>query len=209
MVLAVALSKTAQIPTMATATSDCISAEAKARSDAAPRGLLVGHQIGRDHRLAMAGAGGVKDAIGKGDREQRPHRRAVGLGGANGRGNLAIEFRLSCQQPSDNATELRPGALGRGSPNGVCAITARSNARMRSAAARQSARPMQRRDLGIRGNPPEFCWRTSHQSSNCRRRGSSARRSAGRCCCRRWAAGMSSDRPREPRPAGPDPSPHR
>ncbi len=46
----------------------------KRQRDAAPRGLLVGDQIGRDHRLAMAGAGGVKYPISKGYREQGPDR---------------------------------------------------------------------------------------------------------------------------------------
>ena len=36
--------------------------------DAAPRGFLVGDQIGRDHRLAVAGPGGMEDAVGEGDR---------------------------------------------------------------------------------------------------------------------------------------------
>ncbi|MFK4617309.1 hypothetical protein ABIF50_000586 [Bradyrhizobium diazoefficiens] len=69
----------------------------KRERDAAPRGLAVGDEIGGDHRLAVAGAGGMEDAIGKRDEEQRPHRRTVGLGGADGRRHLAIEFRLFCQ----------------------------------------------------------------------------------------------------------------
>jgi hypothetical protein len=39
-------------------------------------------EIGRDHRLAVARPGGVEDAVDEGDAKQRPHRAAVGLGGA-------------------------------------------------------------------------------------------------------------------------------
>ena len=51
----------------------------KRQHDAAPRGLLVGDEIGRDHRLAVAGAGGVEDAVGKGDRRaaSRPPSRRI------------------------------------------------------------------------------------------------------------------------------------
>ena len=82
--------------------------------DAAPRGLLVGDQIGRDHRLAMAGTGGVEDAVGERDRQQRPDRRAVRLGGADGRGHLAVEFRLLGENPADDAAGPRFGGTLRG-----------------------------------------------------------------------------------------------
>ena len=51
--------------------------------DAAPPGLVVGDQIGRDHRLAVAGAGGVEDAVEERQRRSGPDRAAVGLGGAD------------------------------------------------------------------------------------------------------------------------------
>ena len=82
----------------------------KRQRDAAPRGLLVGDQIRRDHRLAVAGAGGMKNPIGKRDRQQGPDGAAVRLRGANGRGHLAVEFGLLCQQPSNEAADLRLGA---------------------------------------------------------------------------------------------------
>ena len=85
----------------------------KRQQDAAPRGFLVGDKIRRDHRLAVAGAGGVKYAVGKRDRKQRPDRRAVGFRGADGRGHLAIEFRLLGQDPSDDAADLRFGGRPR------------------------------------------------------------------------------------------------
>ncbi|MBA7482568.1 hypothetical protein ES707_18060 [subsurface metagenome] len=75
--------------------------------DATPGGLLVGDEVGGDHRLAVARAGGVENPVGKRDAEQRPHRRAVGLGGADGGGHFAVEFGLLCQQPSEDATDLR------------------------------------------------------------------------------------------------------
>ena len=56
----------------------------KRQHDAAPGCLLVGDQIGRDHRLAVAGSGGMKDPVGKGYRKQGPDRRSVRLRGADG-----------------------------------------------------------------------------------------------------------------------------
>ncbi|OIQ71345.1 hypothetical protein GALL_470380 [mine drainage metagenome] len=58
----------------------------------------------------MSGAGGVKNAVGKGNRQQRPDRAAIGFRGADRRRHLAIKFRLFGEQPPDNATDLRPGA---------------------------------------------------------------------------------------------------
>ena len=39
----------------------------EAQGEAFAQGLLVGHEIGRDHALAVPGAGGVEDAIGEAD----------------------------------------------------------------------------------------------------------------------------------------------
>src|SRR3954454_24834575 len=75
----------------------------KRQHDAAPPGLFVGDEIRRDHRLAMAGAGGVKDAIGKGDAEQGPYRAAVGLGGADNARHVAVELGLLGEHPADDA----------------------------------------------------------------------------------------------------------
>ena len=52
--------------------------------------------------------------------EQRPDRRAVGLGGADGRRHLAIKFRLLGQEPADDAADLRlRGLAGRGATERV------------------------------------------------------------------------------------------
>ena len=71
--------------------------------DAAPPGLLVGDEIGRDHRLAVARPGGVEDAVEEGDAEQRPHRAAVGLGGADDARKVLIELGLLGENPADDA----------------------------------------------------------------------------------------------------------
>src|SRR3954447_17703897 len=55
----------------------------KRQHDTTPPGLFVGDEIGRDHRLAVAGAGGVEDTVDEGDAEQGPYRAAVSLGGAD------------------------------------------------------------------------------------------------------------------------------
>src|ERR1700733_737170 len=49
-------------------------------------------------------------AVGERDRQQRPDRAAVGLGGANGRRHLAIEFGLLRQQPADDTADLCVGS---------------------------------------------------------------------------------------------------
>jgi hypothetical protein len=57
----------------------------------------------------VAGAGGVKNAVGKGDAKQRPDRAAIRLRRAYGRRHLAIEFGLFGEDPSDDAADLRLG----------------------------------------------------------------------------------------------------
>ena len=69
---------------------------------AALPGLLVGDQVGRDHRLAVAGSGGVKHAIEERDAEQGPGRAAVGLGGADRARERAIEFGLLGEDPAEH-----------------------------------------------------------------------------------------------------------
>ena len=59
-VAAVALSAIAAIPTNATATIACSSAEAEREHDAPPPGLPGRDQVGRDHSLAMTRTRGVK-----------------------------------------------------------------------------------------------------------------------------------------------------
>ena len=53
----------------------CSSAEREREHDAALPGLLVGDEIGRDHRLAVAGAGGVEHPVGEREAHQQPRRR--------------------------------------------------------------------------------------------------------------------------------------
>ena len=79
----------------------------KRQHHAALPGLVVGDDVGRDHRLAVAGTGGVEDAVDEGDAEQRPGGAAVGLGGADGARQHAIEFRLFCQNPAGDGAEFR------------------------------------------------------------------------------------------------------
>jgi hypothetical protein len=57
----------------------------------------------------VAGAGGVKDAVGEGNRKQRPDRAAIGFRRAYRRRHLAIEFGLLGQNPSEDAADLRLG----------------------------------------------------------------------------------------------------
>ena len=79
----------------------------KRQDHAAPPGLVIGDHVGRDHRLAVAGAGGVEDAVDEGDAEQRIGGAAVGLGGADQARQLEIEFRLLGQDPAGEAARLR------------------------------------------------------------------------------------------------------
>jgi len=70
---------------------------------AARPGLFVGDHVGRDHRLAVTGAGGVENAVEEGEPEQTPSGGAIGLGGAYQAGELAIEFRLLGEDPAEHA----------------------------------------------------------------------------------------------------------
>ena len=79
----------------------------KRQHDAAPPGLLVGDEIGRDHRLAVTGTGGVEDAVDERHAEQRPDRAAVGLGGADDARHVAIELGLLGEHPADDAVGRR------------------------------------------------------------------------------------------------------
>ncbi len=45
--------------------------------DATPPGLVIGNQIRRDHRLAVAGAGSMENSVKERDTEQRVRRAAV------------------------------------------------------------------------------------------------------------------------------------
>ena len=75
--------------------------------DAAAPGLLVGEQIGGNHRLAVAGSGGMENAVDERNSHQAPERGAVALGGADHAGQLAIEHRLPGEHPAGDAADLR------------------------------------------------------------------------------------------------------
>src|SRR5262249_34374212 len=69
---------------------------------APPPSLPVGDQIRRDHRLAVAGSGGVKNPIEERQSEQAPGSMAVGLGRADEAGKLTVEFGLLGEDPAEH-----------------------------------------------------------------------------------------------------------
>ncbi len=71
--------------------------------DPAPPGLLVGDEIRRNHRLAVARPGGVEDTVQKRYAEQGPHGAAVGLGRADDARKVLVEFGLLGKNPADDA----------------------------------------------------------------------------------------------------------
>ena len=75
--------------------------------DAAPPGLLIGEQVGRDHRLAVAWAGGMENAVDERDAHQSPIGRAIGLGCADEAGQRAVEQRLLGEDPAGDAGDRR------------------------------------------------------------------------------------------------------
>ncbi len=88
----------------------------KRQHNAAPRGFFIGQKIRRDHRLAVAGACRVENAVEKRHTEQRRHRAAVGLGGADRPRHGAVELRLLFKEPADDATCLQRGSRRRAWP---------------------------------------------------------------------------------------------
>src|SRR5260370_21541925 len=74
-------------------------------------GLFIGDKVRRDHRLAVARARRVEHAVGKRNCKQGPDGTAVGPGGANGRGYLAVKSGLLGQQPADDTACFRVGGL--------------------------------------------------------------------------------------------------
>jgi hypothetical protein len=69
---------------------------------AAP-GFLVRHDVGGDHRLAMAWTGGMEDTVEKRHAQQAPHCAAVLLAGADQCGKLLIERILLGDKPANEA----------------------------------------------------------------------------------------------------------
>ena len=85
----------------------------KRQRNAAPPGLAIGDDVRRNHRLAVTGAGGMKDAIGEGQREQCPDRAAILLGRTDRCRQTAIEFGLLGEQPADDTVGRRRGGARR------------------------------------------------------------------------------------------------
>jgi hypothetical protein len=56
--------------------------------DATPPGFLVGEQVGANHRLAVAGTGGVENAVDERNSHQSPIGRAAGVGESGARASF-------------------------------------------------------------------------------------------------------------------------
>ncbi len=69
-------------------------------------GLVIGDEVRRDHRLAMAGSGSVEDAVEERQAHQSIGRGAVGLGRADEPGELAIELCLLGEDPAGETADL-------------------------------------------------------------------------------------------------------
>ena len=75
--------------------------------DAVSQALAGGEQIGRDHGLAMTGAGGVNDPVQEGETEQSPGGMAVVAHGANRRRHVLIEIDLHRDEEIEEPWEKR------------------------------------------------------------------------------------------------------
>ena len=77
---------------------------------------LVGDHVGGDHRLAVAGTGGVEDAIGEGEPDQRPELPGVFAHAFERLGQRAVEALLLHVHPGEETAEdasRLEGRLGR------------------------------------------------------------------------------------------------
>src|SRR5262249_27454528 len=74
---------------------------------AAPPSFFVSDEVGGDHRLAVARARGMKNAVGERNTHQPPKRRAVALGGTDETGQFAIEQCLLAQEPAEQSARRR------------------------------------------------------------------------------------------------------
>ena len=156
------------MPTMAMAVRACITADGKRQRDAAPPGLVIGNHIGRDHGLAVAGAGGVENAVDEGDADQRPGRAAVGLGGADRAREHAVEFRLLGENPADERAQMRRladrGSCQRAAPTRRRLRRRRAECRwrrMKTAAQSAASRPRHCREIPFRTPPRDTLTRSS------------------------------------------------
>ena len=79
----------------------------KREHDAALPGLLVGDQVGRDHRLAVTRPRGVENSVREGEPHQQPCGAAVGLGVADRARQQPVELGLLGEQPAGDARRRR------------------------------------------------------------------------------------------------------
>ena len=70
-------------------------------------GFIIGDDVGRDHRLAVPRAGGMKNTVQERQPEKGPGGAAVGLGGADQARELAVEFGLLGEDPTQHAPDGR------------------------------------------------------------------------------------------------------
>ena len=72
---------------------------------------LIGEHVGRDHRLAVAGAGGVEHPVGKGQADQERQRRAILFQLDQGLTQRGEEFTLIGRDLGKDRTEEAAGRL--------------------------------------------------------------------------------------------------
>ena len=85
------------------AVTACRKAERKESSDAAAQRHFIGEHVGRDHRLAVTGAGCMEDAVGEGQADQHPELGAVLAHRLQRAGQRAVEGLLLDIDPVEPA----------------------------------------------------------------------------------------------------------
>src|SRR5262249_15800542 len=79
----------------------------KRQHDATAPGFVIRDQIRRNHRLSVAGSGGMKKAVKERNAKQCISRAPVSLGGADQTGQRAIEFCLLGENPAREPSHFR------------------------------------------------------------------------------------------------------
>src|SRR5262249_19118537 len=74
----------------------------------------VGNEVRGNHRLAVAWARGMKNAVGERNAHEPPEGGAVALGGADEAGQFAIEQGLPAQEPAEQSARRRLAHGGEG-----------------------------------------------------------------------------------------------
>ena len=129
------------------------------QDDTAPPGFVVRDHVRRNHRLAVAGAGGVKDAVEKRHTKQRPCRGAICLCGADQSGKLAIELGLLGEYPADDAIRWRCRRRTRRAEGPVpCANKKSGNEAIASVTPTAITAPVSKRRR-VTDTSPRSCWR--------------------------------------------------